>query len=45
MLGDVFVRMQSQIKDQGCKAGVVLNPATPVSQIEYVLDSAQTRSF
>ena len=27
----------SQIKDLGCKAGVVLNPATPLSQIENVL--------
>ena len=26
-----------QIKDLGCKAGVVLNPATPLEQIEYVL--------
>lgn len=27
-----------QIKDCGCKAGVVLNPATSLSTIEYVLD-------
>lgn len=27
-----------QIKDLGCKAGVVLNPATPLSQIEHVLE-------
>jgi pentose-5-phosphate-3-epimerase len=27
-----------QIKDLGCKAGVVLNPATSLSTIEYVLD-------
>lgn len=27
-----------QIKDLGCKAGIVLNPATPLSSIEYVLD-------
>ena len=27
-----------QIKDLGCKAGVVLNPGTPLSAIEYVLD-------
>jgi len=27
----------SQIKDLGCKAGVVLNPATPLSAIENVL--------
>ncbi len=26
-----------QIKDLGCKAGVVLNPATPLDVIEYVL--------
>lgn len=26
------------IKDCGCKAGVVLNPATPASAIEYVLE-------
>jgi ribulose-phosphate 3-epimerase len=30
-------RIVNQIKDLGCKAGVVLNPATPLSQIEYVL--------
>ena len=29
-----------QIKDLGCKAGIVLNPATPLSNIEYVLDVA-----
>merc|ERR1719238_1671227 len=28
----------NQIKDLGCKAGVVLNPGTPLSSIEYVLD-------
>ncbi|KAJ0047842.1 hypothetical protein Pint_16150 [Pistacia integerrima] len=27
-----------QIKSLGAKAGVVLNPATPLSAIEYVLD-------
>ena len=27
-----------QIKDLGCKAGVVLNPATPLSTIEHVLE-------
>ena len=27
-----------QIKDLGCKAGVVLNPATSLSTIEHVLD-------
>lgn len=30
-------RVVNQIKDYGVKAGVVLNPATPLSQIEYVL--------
>ena len=27
-----------QIKDLGAKAGVVLNPGTPLDSIEYVLD-------
>ncbi|KAI0557304.1 Ribulose-phosphate 3-epimerase [Gracilaria domingensis] len=31
-------RTLNLIKDLGCKAGVVLNPATPASAIEYVLD-------
>lgn len=31
-------RTLNQIKDLGCKAGVVLNPATSLSTIEYVLD-------
>lgn len=31
-------RTIGQIKDLGCKAGVVLNPGTPLSQIEYILD-------
>merc|ERR1712039_617734 len=31
-------RTINHIKDQGCMAGVVLNPGTPLSQIEYVLD-------
>lgn len=31
-------RTVNQIKDLGCKAGVVLNPGTPLSKIEYVLD-------
>lgn len=31
-------RTVNQIKDLGCKAGVVLNPGTPLSTIEYVLD-------
>ncbi len=26
------------IHDQGCKAGLVLNPATPIEQLEWVLD-------
>jgi len=26
------------IKEHGCKAGVVLNPATPVSVLEYIMD-------
>ena len=26
------------IKEHGCKAGVVLNPATPVSALEYIID-------
>lgn len=28
----------AQIKELGCKAGVVLNPGTPLSKIEYILD-------
>lgn len=31
-------RTLNQIKDLGCKAGVVLNPGTPLSTIDYVLD-------
>lgn len=31
-------RTINHIKDQGCMAGVVLNPGTPLTQIEYVLD-------
>lgn len=31
-------RTLNQIKDLGCKAGVVLNPATSLSTIEHVLD-------
>lgn len=30
-------RTLNQIKAMGCMAGVVLNPGTPLSQIEYVL--------
>ena len=26
------------IKDQGCKAGIVLNPATPLSHLDHVID-------
>jgi pentose-5-phosphate-3-epimerase len=28
----------AQIKDLGCKAGIVLNPGTPLSVLEYVID-------
>ena len=31
-------RTVNQIKDLGCKAGVVLNPGTPPECLEYVLD-------
>lgn len=31
-------RSLALIKDQGCKAGLVLNPATSLSQIEWILD-------
>jgi len=31
-------RVVNQIKSLGCMAGVVLNPGTPLSQIEYVLE-------
>ena len=31
-------RSRTQIKDLGCKAGVVLNPGTPLSTLEYVID-------
>jgi len=31
-------RTVNQIKNMGCMAGVVLNPGTPLSQIEYVLE-------
>jgi ribulose-phosphate 3-epimerase len=31
-------RLLHQIRELGCKAGVSLNPATPVSSIEHVLD-------
>lgn len=33
-------RVLNQIKSLGCKAGVVLNPATPLSQVEHVLGVA-----
>ncbi|MGR5542229.1 ribulose-phosphate 3-epimerase, partial [Vibrio campbellii] len=26
------------IKEHGCKAGVVLNPATPLSHLEYIME-------
>lgn len=31
-------RVVTQIKEAGCKAAVALNPATPLSAVEYVLD-------
>lgn len=31
-------RTLQAIRNQGCKAGLALNPATPVSAVEYVLD-------
>jgi ribulose-phosphate 3-epimerase len=31
-------RTLSLIRDQGCRAGLVLNPATPVACLEHVLD-------
>ena len=31
-------RVVYQIKDLGCKAGVVLNPGTPIESIDYVLN-------
>lgn len=31
-------RVVTQIKEAGCKAAVALNPATPLSAIEYVVD-------
>ena len=31
-------RTLSLIKDGGCKAGIVLNPATPIDYIDYVID-------
>lgn len=35
---DHLDRTLSLIKDQGCQAGVVLNPATPIHCIEHVMD-------
>lgn len=32
-------RTVNQIKEAGLKAGVVLNPATPLSSLDYILDS------
>ncbi|MEE1312685.1 MAG: ribulose-phosphate 3-epimerase [Lachnospiraceae bacterium] len=32
-------RVIQQIKNRGVKAGVALNPATPLTELEYVLDS------
>lgn len=37
--------MLLQIKSLGAKAGVVLNPGTPLSTIEYVLDGDFFFSF
>ena len=34
-------RTLNQIKAMGCMAGVVLNPGTPLTQIEYVLSEAR----
>ena len=31
-------RTLSLIKDKGCKAGLVLNPATPIAYLDFVLD-------
>ena len=33
-------RLLSYIKKKGCRAGVALNPATPLSSVEYLLDVA-----
>lgn len=33
-------RLINQIKDSGAKAGVVINPATPVKALEYVIEYA-----
>ena len=38
-LDDLFVdRTLQLIKDHGCQAGLVLNPATPLTTLEHVLD-------
>jgi ribulose-phosphate 3-epimerase len=31
-------RTVQAIKERGCKAGVVLNPSTPLSEVEYILE-------
>lgn len=31
-------RTIASIKEKGCKAGVVLNPATPLTELEYILE-------
>ena len=31
-------RTMQAIRDQGCRAGIALNPATPVDAVEYLLD-------
>jgi ribulose-phosphate 3-epimerase len=35
---DHIDRTLQLIKEHGCKAGVVLNPATPLSSLEYIMD-------
>lgn len=35
---DHLDRTLSLIRDQGCQAGVVLNPATPITWLEHVMD-------
>ena len=35
---DHIDRSLQLIRDQGCKSGLVFNPATPLDQLEYVLD-------
>ncbi len=35
---DHLDRSLQLIRDQGCKAGLVFNPATPLAHLEYVID-------